>query len=146
MMIIGYTTGVFDLFHIGHVNLLRNAKALCDRLIVGVTIDELAAYKNKVPIMPFHERIEVVRSSRYVDVVIPQNSIDKIDVIRRLKANSLFVGDDWYANPGWEKMEKELVDIDCRVIYLPYTLGTSSTLINETLNDLRSTVEKKTAS
>lgn len=146
MMIIGYTTGVFDLFHIGHVNLLRNAKALCDRLIVGVTIDDLAAYKNKVPVIPYHERIEVVRSSRYVDVAIPQNSIDKIEAIRRLKANALFVGDDWYAEPRWEKMEKELEGLDCRVFYLPYTQGTCSTLINETLDNLRSTREKKTAS
>lgn len=140
-MIIGYTTGVFDLFHIGHVNLLRNAKALCDKLIVGVTVDELTSYKNKVPVIPYHERIEVVRNSRYVDVAIPQNSINKIDAIRRIKANVLFVGDDWFADPRWEKMEKELESLDCRVIYLPYTQGTCSTLINETLNNLRSNRE-----
>jgi glycerol-3-phosphate cytidylyltransferase len=137
-MMIGYTTGVFDLFHIGHVNLLRNARALCDKLIVGVTVDELVEYKNKKPVIPFYERIEVVRSSRYVDAAIPQYTIDKIESILRLKANMLFVGDDWYANPKWAKMEKSLSEIGCRVFYLPYTKGTSSTLINSTLNNLQS--------
>lgn len=137
-MIIGYTTGVYDLFHIGHVNLLRNARALCDRLIVGVTVDELVAYKNKQPVIPYVERIEVVRACRYVDVAIPQKSIDKIEAVRKLKANILFVGDDWYADSKWEKMEAELSKLCCRVSYLPYTQGSSSTLINETLNALRS--------
>lgn len=137
-MIIGYTTGVYDLFHVGHVNLLRNAKALCDKLIVGVTIDELVVYKNKQAVIPFHERIEVVRSCRYVDVAIPQKSIDKVDSVRKLKASALFVGDDWHSDPKWEKMEDELNKLDCRVFYFPYTQGTSSTLINETLINLRS--------
>jgi len=137
-MIIGYTAGVYDLFHLGHVNLLRNAKSLCDKLIVGVTVDELVEYKNKQPVIPYLERIQVVRACRYVDVAIPQVSIDKIEAVRKLKANTLFVGDDWYENPKWEKMEGELKDLNCRVLYFPYTQGTSSTLINETLMSLRS--------
>lgn len=136
-MIIGYTTGVYDLFHIGHVNLLRNARSLCDKLIVGVTVDELVSYKGKTSVIPYVERIEVVRACRYVDVAIPQKSIDKVAAIRKLNADILFVGDDWYATPNWETMQAELAELDCKVSYFPYTEGTSSTLINETLNRLR---------
>ena len=136
-MIIGYTTGVYDLFHVGHVNLLSNAKALCDKLIVGVTVDELVMYKNKKAVIPFHERIEVVKSCKYVDLAIPQTSIDKVESVKKLKASKLFVGDDWYANEKWEKMEKELKNLNCEVIYFPYTKGTTSTLINSTLDNLR---------
>ncbi|WP_374420408.1 adenylyltransferase/cytidyltransferase family protein [Novosphingobium arvoryzae] len=137
-MIIGYTTGVYDLFHVGHVNLLRNSKALCDKLIVGVTVDELVSYKNKKSVIPYVERIEVVRACRYVDVAIPQTSIDKVEAARKIGANILFVGDDWYADPKWNKMQEDLSSIGCQVKYFPYTQGTSSTLINETLNRLRS--------
>tara|TARA_B100001093_G_scaffold519470_1_gene608654 strand:+ start:248 stop:679 length:432 start_codon:yes stop_codon:yes gene_type:complete len=136
-MIVGYTTGVYDLFHVGHVNLLSNAKALCDKLIVGVTVDELVMYKNKQAVIPFHERIEVVKSCKYVDLAIPQTSIDKVESVKKLKASKLFVGDDWYANEKWEMMEKELKKLNCEVIYFPYTKGTTSTLINSTLDNLR---------
>ncbi|EOB0864123.1 adenylyltransferase/cytidyltransferase family protein [Campylobacter coli] len=77
MTTLGYTSGVYDLFHIGHLNLLKNAKGLCDKLIVGVTIDELVQYKNKKSVIPFSERIEIVRSIKYVDAAIPQENIDK---------------------------------------------------------------------
>ena len=136
-MIIGYTTGVYDLFHVGHVNLLRNARALCDSLIVGVTVDELVSYKNKRCVIPFTDRIEVVRACRYVDVAIPQTSVDKIEAVAKLKANVLFVGDDWYADERWTVMESKLAKMDCRVTYFPYTSGVSSTLINTTLAGLR---------
>lgn len=136
-MIIGYTTGVYDLFHVGHVNLLRNARALCDSLIVGVTVDELVSYKNKRCVIPFTDRIEVVRACRYVDVAIPQTSVDKIEAVAKLKANVLFVGDDWYADERWTVMESKLATMDCRVTYFPYTSGVSSTLINTTLAGLR---------
>ena len=79
-MVVGYTTGVYDLFHIGHLNLLKNAKGLCDKLIVGVTVDELVAYKNKKSVIPFEERIEIVRSIKCVDAAIPQENIDKFEV------------------------------------------------------------------
>jgi glycerol-3-phosphate cytidylyltransferase len=134
---IGYTTGVFDLFHIGHVNLLMNAKSMCDKLIVGVTIDELVLYKNKHSVIPFNERIEVVRSCKYVDVAIPQRVINKVESIQKIGADFLFVGDDWYAHKSWVKMEADLLKVGCKVIYFPYSKGTSSTLINEVLINLR---------
>ena len=136
-MKIGYTTGVFDLFHIGHVNLLRNAKSLCDRLIVGVTVDELVEYKGKKSVIPFDERIQVVRACKYVDTVIPQTSIDKIEAIKKINASLLFVGDDWYKAQSWTQMENQLNQLNCDVIYFPYSQGTSSTLINDTLTKLR---------
>ena len=136
-MLIGYTTGVYDLFHVGHVNLLRNAKSLCDRLIVGVTVDELVSYKSKQCVIPFTDRIQVVRACKYVDVAIPQFSVDKVEAVKKLKANILFVGDDWYADERWKDMEKELQKLGCRIVYFPYTSGVSSTLINSALVDLR---------
>lgn len=136
-MIIGYTSGVYDLFHVGHVNILRNAKAMCDKLVVGVTVDELVAYKGKQSVIPYHERIEVVRSCKYVDVAIPQNNMDKAAAAKKNHASYLFVGDDWYETEKWEEHENELAKVGCKVIYFPYTQGTSSTLINETLKGLR---------
>ncbi|MBQ0329961.1 adenylyltransferase/cytidyltransferase family protein [Providencia rettgeri] len=138
-MIIGYTSGVYDLFHVGHVNILRNAKAMCDKLIVGVTIDELVMYKGKKSVIPFHERIEVVRSCRYVDVAIPQNNMDKVAAVKKNHASYLFVGDDWHESDRWKIFEEELAEVGCKVIYFPYTKGTSSTIINETLTNLRET-------
>lgn len=135
--LIGYTAGVYDLFHVGHLNLLRNAKSFCNKLIVGVTTDELVSYKNKKPIIPFSERIEIIRQCKYVDLAIPQYSIDKVDIIKKLKADFLFVGDDWYKNSKWNQMEKRLSKIKCQVIYFPYTKGTSSTLINSILTKIR---------
>lgn len=137
-MIIGYTTGVYDLFHIGHVNLLRNAKAMCDKLVVGVTVDELVSYKNKKSVIPFEERIQVVRACKYVDVAIPQRSIEKFDTVKKIGASILFVGDDWYDSDRWRQMEATLATQDCKVMYFPYTTGTSSTLINKTLMDIQS--------
>lgn len=136
-MIIGYTSGVYDLFHVGHVNILRNAKAMCDKLVVGVTVDQLVMYKNKKSVIPYHERIEVVRSCKYVDVAVPQNDMDKVSAAVKNNASYLFVGDDWYDTEKWKQYELDLLEIGCKVIYFPYTEGTSSTLINETLNNLR---------
>ena len=134
---IGYTTGVFDLFHIGHLNILKNCKGLCDKLIVGVTTDELVRYKYKKAVIPFTERIEIVRSCKYVDLAIPQYDINKINIIKKLKANFLFVGDDWFETKSWKNQERKLEKINCKVIYFPYTKGTSSTLINKSLIKLR---------
>ena len=135
--VIGYTSGVYDLFHIGHLNLLINASSLCDQLIVGVTTDELVAYKNKKPVIPFQERLEIIRSIKYVDAAISQPNMDKFKAWEKLKFDVLFVGDDWFKDPKWEEIESKFKEVDVRVVYFPYTKGTSSTLINETLNNLR---------
>ena len=136
-MVIGYTTGVFDLFHIGHLNMLKNAAALCDKLIVGVTTDELVSYKNKKAVIPFHERLEIVRNIECVDAVVPQYDMDKIAAQERLNFDIMFVGSDWHGTEKWNKIESSLAEKGVRVVYFPYTQGTSSTMINETLNTLR---------
>jgi len=139
-MVIGYTTGVFDLFHVGHVNILRNAKSMCDRLIVGVSVDKLVSYKGKNSVIPFEERIEVVRSSRFVDLAVPQDRMDKIEAWKRYKFNIMFVGDDWYKSKKWNELESEFSSVGVKIIYFPYTNSTSSSLINETLLSLRSKI------
>lgn len=110
---------------------------MCDRLIVGVTTDELVSYKNKHPVIPFTERIEIVRACKYVDLAVPQESMDKIDALNRYKFNLMFVGDDWYKTDKWMMFDKKLTERGVKIIYFPYTKTTSSTLINETLKNLR---------
>lgn len=134
---VGYTTGVYDLFHVGHLNLLKNARSLCDQLIVGVTTDDLVMYKNKRAVIPFQERLEIVESIKYVDTAIAQPDMDKFRAWEKLKFDVLFVGDDWFKDPKWEEIESKFQEVGVRVIYFPYTKGTSSTLINNTLEDLR---------
>jgi len=136
-MIIGYTSGVFDLFHIGHLNILRNAKSMCDKLIVGVTVDDLVKYKGKSPVIPFTERAEIVRAISYVDSVIPQNDMNKLEMCKKIKATILFVGDDWYNTEQWKKHEDDLKKNGVAVVYFPYTKGVSSTLLNNTLKTLK---------
>ena len=136
-MIIGYTSGVFDLFHIGHFNLLRNAKSLCDRLIVGVTTDDLVSYKHKRAVIPFEERIEIVRNISFVDTAIPQDSMDKFECWKKLKYDVMFVGDDWFGDERWKQNEADFEKVGVKIVYFPYTKGTSSTLLNATLTRLR---------
>lgn len=136
-MMIGYTSGVYDLFHIGHLNLLKNAKGLCDKLIVGVSVDKLVEYKNKRSVIPFEERIEIVRNIKYVDAAIPQEELDKYKMWEKLHFDILFVGDDWFNSPSWREMEDKFKKVGVRVVYFPYTKGTSSTILNETLKKLR---------
>lgn len=135
--IIGYTSGVYDLFHIGHLNMLRNAKSLCDKLIVGVSTDELVAYKNKSAVIPFSERMEIVRSIKYVDAVVAQEDMNKFILWEKLKYDVMFVGDDWFKTEKWEKLDSKFEEVGVKIIYFPYTKGTSSTLINNTLKNLR---------
>lgn len=142
--VIGYTSGVFDLFHIGHLNLLVASKSLCDRLVVGVSTDELVAYKHKKPVIPFGERIQIVRACSYVDAAVAQESLDKVEAHNRLKFDSLFVGDDWYGEPGWLEMERTLSENGVTIHYFPYTKTTSSTLINQTLLEMRASKKAET--
>lgn len=139
-MIIGYTAGVYDLFHIGHLNLLKNAKGMCDKLVVGVTTDDLVTYKGKHALIPFEDRAEIVRSIKYVDAVVPQSDMDKLTMCKKLGASVLFVGDDWYETEKWKDYERELNEYGIKIIYFPYTKGVSSTIIRETLIEAR---EKK---
>ncbi|MCQ2069988.1 MAG: adenylyltransferase/cytidyltransferase family protein [archaeon] len=132
-MITGYTAGVYDLFHIGHVNLFKSAKGMCDRLVVGVTTDELVSYKNKQAAVPYEERKAIVESIRYVDQVVPQDNMDKLSACKKVGATVMFVGDDWYGTEKWEAYEKEFAENGIRIIYFPYTKRVSSTVIAEKL-------------
>lgn len=129
---IGYTTGVFDLFHVGHLNILKRAKEQCDYLIVGVSTDELVKeYKNKQPVISHQQRMEVVESIRYVDKVVPQVNRDKFAAWEELNFDVMFVGDDWKGKPLFQEIERKLNLVGAEVIYFPYTQGISSTLIKE---------------
>ena len=136
--IIGFTSGVFDLFHIGHLNILKNAKSICDKLIVGVSTDDLVqTYKHKVPVIPFTERIEIVRSIKCVDSVVAQDNMDKMVLWEKLKYDIMFVGDDWQKTEKWQEIENKFEIVGVKIVYFPYTKGTSSTKINNILDDYR---------
>lgn len=135
--IIGYTTGVFDLFHIGHLNVLKKARENCDYLIVGVTTDEeVKRVKNKIPIIPFEERAEIVKAIRYVDEVVPETNTDKLKAADTISFNRIFKGDDWKGTPKWKKYEEEFSKKEIDVMYFPYTKGTSSTHLRNILDNL----------
>lgn len=143
VMILGYTCGVYDLFHIGHLNLLKNAKGLCDKLIVGVSVDKLVQYKFKTAVIPFEERIEIIRNIKFVDSAIPQEDIDKYKMWEKLHFDVLFVGDDWFETPSWKEMQTKFQKVGVRVVYFPYTKGTSSTILSQTLQNLRKNIVNK---
>ena len=135
---IGYTTGVFDMFHIGHLNILKRAKEQCEYLIVGVSTDELvASYKHKTPIIPFNERKEIVASCRYVDMVVAQENRDKIAAFQKIGFNVMFVGDDWKGKSLFVEVEEYLHSHGAEVIYFPYTQGTSSTILREKILNIK---------
>lgn len=132
--VVGYTSGVYDLFHIGHLRILHNAAGLCDRLIVGVSSDELVQYKGKAPIVPFAERMEIVREVKGVAAVVPQYDMDKFAMWQRLRFDVMFVGDDWHGTDKWNAIESQFAEVGVKIIYFPYTQGTSSTMIADELN------------
>ncbi len=132
--IIGYTQGTFDMFHIGHLNLIKNAKRHCDYLVVGVNKDELVeSYKNKKPIVPLEERVEIVRAIRYVDEVIATDTLDKTKIWEKIHFDEIYIGDDWKGNERWEKTGKEMEELGAKLVFLPYTKDTSSTMLREKL-------------
>lgn len=131
-MIIGYTTGVFDMFHVGHLNILKKAKEQCDYLVVGVSTDELVQQdKHKIPIIPFIDRCEIVKSIRYVDEVVPQVSKDKLKAWDIIHFDKMFVGSDWKGTPQWLKYEEQFAAIGVEIIYFDYTQRVSSTLLRD---------------
>lgn len=131
-MVIGYTAGVFDMFHIGHLNILKRAKEQCDYLIVGVTTDQLCLErKKKLPVIRENDRIEIVRAIRYVDEAVFQEDMNKRRAVEKFHVSKVFVGSDWKGTPSWERYEMEFAELGCRVVYLDYTQGISSTQLRE---------------
>lgn len=136
--IVGYTTGVFDMFHIGHLNILRRAKEKCDYLIVGVSTDELClSYKHKAPIVPYEERKAIVEAIKYVDEVVPQVDRDKFGAWEKYHFDVMFVGDDWKGSPLFSALEERFKEVGVSIVYFPYTTGTSSTVLREKLDKIK---------
>lgn len=133
---IGYTTGVYDMFHIGHLNILRRAKEQCENLVVGVTTDELCyKRKQKYPIIKEQERMAIVEAIRYVDRVVPQVDMEKIRPVIELGADVVFVGSDWKGTDAWNKYERDFAEVGCTVVYLDHTDGISSSMLREKINN-----------
>lgn len=134
---IGYTTGVFDMFHIGHLNILKNAKEHCEYLIVGVSTDEVVkSYKQKAPIIPFEERFAIVEALKCVDKAVPQVSMDKMEAWKELHFDAIFHGTDWKGSDMYNKMIEDFKNVGVDVVFLPHTDGISSTLLSEVLHKL----------
>lgn len=135
--IIGYTTGVYDMFHIGHLNIIQRAKAQCDYLIVGVSTDELVQKeKNKKPVIPFEERCKIIEAIKYVDMVVPQENKNKLEAWEKYAFDKMFVGSDWKGMPQWDKYEDQFSSLNVEIIYLPYTDGVSSTELTNILKKM----------
>lgn len=131
---VGYVPGVFDMFHVGHLNILRNARLACDFLIAGVVSDERASTaKGKVPVVPLAERLEIVQGIRYVDEAVVEDVPEKLDMWRRLHFDVIIKGDDWRGTHKGEKLERDFASVGVEVVYLPYTVHTSSTMLRQVL-------------
>lgn len=134
-MIIGYTTGVYDMFHIGHLNILRRAKEQCDYLIVGVSTDELVEHdKHKTPIIRFEERCAIVEAIKYVDKVVPQQDKNKFGAWEKYHFDRMFVGSDWKGTEAWNRFEEQFRPIGVEVVYLEHTDGISSSILRKKIN------------
>lgn len=135
--IIGYTTGVYDMFHIGHLNIIQRAKEQCDYLIVGVSTDELVQKeKNKKPVIPFDERCKIIEAIKYVDMVVPQENKDKLGAWKKYHFDKMFVGSDWKGTPQWDQYEAQFSPLNVEIIYLPHTDGVSSTELTNLLKKM----------
>lgn len=131
---IGYVQGSFDMFHIGHLNILKNAKSICDYLIVGVNSDDfMYSYKHKHPVIPEEERLEIIKSIKYVDEANIVNNRDKLEALEKFHFNALIMGDDYKGTEFYNKVEKQLEDKNVDIVYFPYTKTTSSTIVREKL-------------
>lgn len=131
---IGYTTGVFDMFHIGHLNILQRAKEQCDFLIVGVSTDELVKeYKHKTPVISYPERLAIIEAIQYVDKAVPQVTMDKVKAWQQLHFDVLFHGDDWKNSEIYNNYTVQFRELGVDLVFLPHTKGTSSTLLTEAL-------------
>lgn len=136
-MIIGYTTGVYDMFHIGHLNIIKKAREQCDYLIVGVSTDELVQKeKKKTPVIPFAERAAIVSALKYVDMVVEQPDKDKFSAWEKYKFNKMFVGSDWQGTPQWKKYEEQFLPVGVEIIYIPHTDGISSTALTNLIKNM----------
>jgi glycerol-3-phosphate cytidylyltransferase len=129
---VGYTTGVFDMFHVGHLNILKRAKEQCDYLIVGVSTDEnVLHYKHKRPVIPYEDRKAIVEAVRYVDEVVPQEDMDKFKAWSRLHFDALFHGDDWKGSAMYDEVEMKLKSVGCDMVFIPHTDGISSSMLRD---------------
>lgn len=129
---VGYTTGVFDMFHIGHLNILRRAKEYCDYLIVGVSTDEVVeSYKHHLPVIPFEDRAAIVGAIKYVDRVVSQESMDKFEAWSSLKFDVMFHGSEWKNTELYNDYERKFATVGVDIVYLPHTDGISSTMLRE---------------
>ncbi|TPW73744.1 adenylyltransferase/cytidyltransferase family protein [Schumannella sp. 10F1B-5-1] len=136
-MIIGYAAGAFDLFHVGHLNILKHAKAHCDHLIAGVVSDEkLLRTKGITPVIPLAERLEIVRSIRFVDEAVAEDAPSKIDMWHDLRFHVFFKGDDWRGTDKGRLVEQQMGSVGVEVVYFPYTMSTSSTSLRRALDDI----------
>ena len=128
--IVGYAPGAYDLFHVGHLNVLRQAAALCDVLVAGVVADEvLERTKGARPFVPLAERLEIVAAIDVVDRVHAETSADKVDAWRAVGFHRVFKGDDWRGTAKGEALESRLAPVGVEVVYFPYTMHTSSTML-----------------
>ncbi len=136
-MVIGYTTGVYDMFHIGHLNVIRRAKEQCDYLIVGVSTDDLVQRdKGKTPVIPYEERAEIVSAIKYVDKVVSQPNKNKYEAWEKYHFNKMFVGSDWEGTDVWKKYEEQFSPMGVEIIYLPHTDGISSTKLTGVIKNI----------
>jgi glycerol-3-phosphate cytidylyltransferase len=137
MIRIGYAPGAFDLFHVGHLNLLRRAKERCNFLIAGVVADDvLIGHKGVTPVIPLAERLEIVRNVRFVDLAHAAMTNDKLEIWRELRFNVLFKGDDWRGTDKGRKLERDFAAVGIDVVYFPYTQATSSSALRRTLQNI----------
>ena len=132
--VIGYAPGAYDLFHVGHLNILKHAAEHCDRLVAGVVSDEmLLLTKGRAPVIPLAERMAIVGSLRFVDAVHAEVVPDKVDTWREVGFDVIFKGDDWRGSPKGDRLERDFAAVGVRVHYFPYTMHTSSTALRRAL-------------